>query len=40
MSRVECEEIVINEYLKGNISNQFKDYMLFVMNETGTGIQS
>jgi hypothetical protein len=28
-----CEEIVINRYLRGNISNEFKDELLWVINE-------
>jgi hypothetical protein len=27
-----CEEIVIERYLKGNISNEFKDELLWVIN--------
>ena len=27
-----CEEIVIERYLKGNISNEFKDELLWIIN--------
>ncbi|MBP9778828.1 MAG: hypothetical protein KBD25_06585 [Rickettsiaceae bacterium] len=30
-----CEEIVIERYLKGNISNEFKDELLWVINARG-----
>ena len=30
--KVKCEEIVIDRYLKGNISNEFKDELLWVIN--------
>ena len=30
--KVKCEEIVIERYLKGNISNEFKDELLWVIN--------
>ena len=28
-----CEEVVIDRYLRGNISNEFKDELLWVINE-------
>ncbi len=31
--KVKCEEIIIDEYLKGNISNEFKSELLWVINE-------
>jgi len=30
--KIKCEEIVIDRYLKGNISNEFKDELLWVIN--------
>ena len=30
--KIKCEEIVIERYLKGNISNEFKDELLWVIN--------
>ena len=30
--KAKCEEIVIERYLKGNISNEFKDELLWVIN--------
>jgi hypothetical protein len=30
--KVKCEEIVIDRYLKGNIRNDFKDELLWVIN--------
>ena len=30
--KIKCEEIVIERYLKGNISNKFKDELLWVIN--------
>lgn len=30
--KARCEEIVIERYLKGNISNEFKDELLWVIN--------
>ena len=30
--KIKCEEIVIELYLKGNISNEFKDELLWVIN--------
>jgi hypothetical protein len=30
--KIKCEEIVIERYLKGNISNEFKDKLLWVIN--------
>ena len=30
--KLKCEEIVIERYLKGNISNEFKDELLWVIN--------
>jgi len=30
--KARCEEIVIDRYLKGNISNEFKDELLWVIN--------
>ena len=30
--KAKCEEIVIDRYLKGNISNEFKDELLWVIN--------
>jgi hypothetical protein len=30
--KVKCEEIVIDRYLKGNIRNEFKDELLWVIN--------
>ena len=30
--KVKCEEIVIERYLKGNINNEFKDELLWVIN--------
>jgi len=30
--KAKCEEIVIERYLKGNISNDFKDELLWVIN--------
>jgi len=32
MAKAKCEEIVIERYLKGNISNEFKDELLWVIN--------
>lgn len=32
MAKAQCEEIVIERYLKGNISNEFKDELLWVIN--------
>ena len=32
MAKAKCEEIVIERYLKGNISNDFKDELLWVIN--------
>ena len=31
--KAKCEEIIIDRYLKGNISNEFKDELLWVINE-------
>jgi DNA-binding PucR family transcriptional regulator len=31
--KAKCEEIAIERYLKGNISNEFKDELLWVINE-------
>lgn len=28
MAKAKCEEIIIDQYLKGNIGNDFKDYLL------------
>jgi len=33
MAKARCEEIVIDQYLKGNISNEFKDVLLWGINE-------
>ncbi len=33
MAKAKCEQIVIDQYLKGNISNEFKDELLWVINE-------
>jgi hypothetical protein len=30
--KIKCEEIVIERYLKGNISHEFKDELLWVIN--------
>ena len=30
--KAKCEEIIIERYLKGNISNEFKDELLWVIN--------
>jgi hypothetical protein len=30
--KLKCEEIVIDRYLKGNIRNEFKDELLWVIN--------
>ena len=30
--KARCEEIIIERYLKGNISNEFKDELLWVIN--------
>ena len=30
--KAKCEEIIIDHYLKGNISNEFKDELLWVIN--------
>ena len=30
--KIKCEEIIIERYLKGNISNEFKDELLWVIN--------
>lgn len=30
--KAKCEEIVIERYLKGNINNEFKDELLWVIN--------
>jgi len=30
--KIKCEEIVIDRYLKGNIRNDFKDELLWVIN--------
>lgn len=30
--KIKCEEIVIERYLKGNISNEFKEELLWVIN--------
>jgi hypothetical protein len=30
--KIKCEEIVIDRYLKGSISNEFKDELLWVIN--------
>ena len=29
MAKVRCEEIIIDQYLKGHISNEFKDKLLW-----------
>lgn len=31
--KVKCEEIVIDRYLKGNISNEFREVLLWGINE-------
>lgn len=28
MAKAKCEEIIIDQYLKGNISNEFKEFLL------------
>ena len=30
--KIKCEEIIIERYLKGNITNEFKDELLWVIN--------
>jgi len=32
MAKARCEEIIIDQYLKGNISNEFKDELLVSIN--------